>query len=245
MFKKYYCIKQKELKDCGPACLATIFKQYKLKVPIYKIRELAQTDKQGTSAKAIIDVANKLGFSAKGFKANNINDIYGDIPLPAIAHVIIDNSYHHYIVIHKITNKYILIADPARGIIKYNVDEFYSIWTGIIIILSKTSQFQNYDNGRSLFKKFLILIKPHKNILINIFLSSIFITVIGIVSSFYFQFILNTVIPNDLKSTLNIFSIGLMILIVFSIVSTALRRQMLLHFTQKLDIALMLDYYNI
>ena len=114
MLKKYHCIKQKELKDCGPACLATIFKQYKLKVPIYKIRELAQTDKQGTSAKALIEVANKLGFSTKGFKANNINDIYRDVPLPAIAHVIINNSYHHYVVIHKITNRYILIADPAR-----------------------------------------------------------------------------------------------------------------------------------
>lgn len=244
MLKKYYCIKQKELKDCGPACLTTIFKQYKLKIPIYKIRELAQTDKQGTSAKAIIDVANKLGSSAKGFKVNNINDIYRDVPLHAIAHVIINNSYHHYVVIHKITNRYVLIADPAKGIIKYNIDEFSNIWTGIIIVLSKTSQLQSYDNGKSLFKKFLILIKPHKSILINIFLCSIFITIIGIVSSFYFQFILNTVIPNDLKSTLNIFSIGLMILTLFSILSSGLRRQILLHFTQKLDIALMLDYYN-
>lgn len=234
MFKKYYCIKQKELKDCGPACLSTVFKQYKLKVPIYKVRELAQTDKHGTSAKAIIDVANNLGFSAKGFKVNNINDIYKDIPLPAIAHVIIDKAYHHYVVIHKITNKYILIADPAKGIIKYNIGEFSTIWTGIIIVLSKTSQINEYENGKSLFKKFLIMIKPHKNILINIFLCSIFITAIGIVSSFYFQFILNTVIPNDLKSTLNIFSIGLMVLTVFSMLSSALRRQILLHFTQKI-----------
>lgn len=241
----YYCIKQKEKKDCACACLATICKQYGLKIPIGKIREYTNTDMNGTNIRGIFEASKILGLSCKAFKVNSFDDIYDtNIHFPAIAHVIVNNAYYHYIVIHKITNKYILIADPARGIVKYNIDEFSNIWTGIIIVLSKTSQLQSYDNGKSLFKKFLILIKPHKSILINIFLCSIFITIIGIVSSFYFQFILNTVIPNDLTSTLNIFSIGLMILTIFSIISTTLRKQMLLHFTQKLDISLMLKYYN-
>ncbi|MBO6071594.1 MAG: hypothetical protein J6O89_01475 [Aeriscardovia sp.] len=44
LFRKYYCIKQQEQKDCSCACLATIFKQFGLKIPIYKIRDLAKTD---------------------------------------------------------------------------------------------------------------------------------------------------------------------------------------------------------
>ncbi|EIF2088298.1 ABC transporter CbaT, partial [Clostridium perfringens] len=28
MFRKYYCIKQHDYKDCGCACLATICRQY-------------------------------------------------------------------------------------------------------------------------------------------------------------------------------------------------------------------------
>ncbi|WP_252250910.1 cysteine peptidase family C39 domain-containing protein [Clostridium sp. ZBS13] len=28
IFKKYYCIKQHDMKDCGPVCIATISKQY-------------------------------------------------------------------------------------------------------------------------------------------------------------------------------------------------------------------------
>ncbi|WP_195972686.1 cysteine peptidase family C39 domain-containing protein [Clostridium thermobutyricum] len=31
MIRKYYCIKQKEIKDCGCACLSTICKQYGIK----------------------------------------------------------------------------------------------------------------------------------------------------------------------------------------------------------------------
>ncbi|MGL5357934.1 MAG: peptidase domain-containing ABC transporter, partial [Metamycoplasmataceae bacterium] len=95
-----------------------------------------------------------------------------------------------------------------------------------------------------LLKKFFELIKPQKGLLINIFLSSILITIFGIVGSFYFKFLLNTVIPNDLKSTLTMFSIGLVILTLFSVLTSAFRSQLLIHFSQKLDIPLMLGYYD-
>jgi ATP-binding cassette subfamily B protein len=70
IFKRYICIKQHDMKDCGCACLATISKQYGLKIPISKIREIAGTDKQGTSAYGIIKAAEQLGFTAKGVKTN-------------------------------------------------------------------------------------------------------------------------------------------------------------------------------
>lgn len=244
MFSKYYCIKQKELKDCGCACLATICKQYGSTVPIYKVREIAKTDKMGTSAMGIIEAAKGLGFSSKAFKAEKPEQIYGDFPLPAIAHVIVNKSFQHYVVIHRITKKYILVADPAKGIIKYKPDEFFEIWTGVILTFTKVANFSDVSEGSGILKKFFELIKPQKGLLINIFLSSILITIFGIVGSFYFKFLLNTVIPNDLKSTLNMFSIGLIILTLFSVLTSAFRRQLLIHFSQKLDIPLMLGYYD-
>jgi len=44
LFKKYYCIKQYDITDCAAACLTTISKQYGLKIPITRIREVAGTD---------------------------------------------------------------------------------------------------------------------------------------------------------------------------------------------------------
>ena len=196
MFKRYCCIKQKELKDCGCACLATICKQYGSTVPIYKVREIAKTDKMGTSAMGIIEAAKVLGFSSKAFKAEKPEQIYGDIPLPAIAHVIVNKSFQHYVVIHKITKKYILVADPAKGIVKYKPEEFFPIWTGIILTFTRVANFNYVKEGSGLLKKFFELIKPQRGLLINIFLSSILITIFGIVGSFYFKFLLNTVIPN-------------------------------------------------
>ena len=65
-FKKYTCIKQYDITDCGAACLATISKHYGLKIPITKIREVAGTDKKGTNAYGVIKAAEQLGFTAKG-----------------------------------------------------------------------------------------------------------------------------------------------------------------------------------
>ncbi|MED0686220.1 cysteine peptidase family C39 domain-containing protein [Anoxybacillus ayderensis] len=59
-------MKQHDMKDCGSACLATVCKQYGLKVLISKIREVAGTDKQGTNLYGLIKAAEQFGFTAKG-----------------------------------------------------------------------------------------------------------------------------------------------------------------------------------
>ena len=65
---KYYCIKKHDITDCCEACFAAISKQYGLKLPISKIREIAGTDKQGTNAYGVVKVAEQLGFTANKCK---------------------------------------------------------------------------------------------------------------------------------------------------------------------------------
>ena len=120
VFKKYHCIKQHDIKDCGAACLATISKQYGLKIPISKIREVAGTDMNGTSAYGVVKAAETLGFTAKGVKASKPEDIFSEFPKPAIAHVIVDGALLHYVVIHKVTKDEILVADSGKVIMISN-----------------------------------------------------------------------------------------------------------------------------
>lgn len=244
IFKKYVCIKQHDIKDCGCACLATISKQYGLKVPISKIREVAGTDKQGTSAYGIIKAAEQIGFTAKGVKANKPEDIFSEFPLPAIAHVVVDQKLLHYVVIHKITEKEILVADPGKGIVKYEPQDFFKIWTGILILMTPTAQFKKGDETKGLFQRFWGLMKPQKGLLINIFLASILVTIFGIIGAFYFQFLVDDVLPNSLNKTLHVISIGIIILCIFKVLLDAFRTQLLIHLSQNIDIPLMLGYYD-
>ena len=185
---KYYCVKQHDITDCGAACLATISKQYGLNLSISKIREVAGTDKQGTNAYGMIKAAEQLGFSAKGVKGDK-EAFFTEFPLPAIAHVVVDGSLLHYVVIHKITKKQIIIADPGKGIVKYTPEEFFKIWTGVLILLVPTSKFQKGNENKGVLSRFFGLMFPQKRLLLNIFISSLIITVFGILTSFYFRFI--------------------------------------------------------
>ncbi|CEN22555.1 peptidase domain-containing ABC transporter [Paraclostridium sordellii] len=242
--KKFYCVKQHDLKDCGCACITTICKQYGLKYPISKIREVSGTDKEGTSAYGLIKALESLGFSAKGVMANTPEDIFSEIPLPAIAHVVIDKSVLHYVVIHKITSKKIIIADPAKGIVTYDIKDFFEIWTGVLIVMAPTTKFKKGNETKGVLLRFFDLIKPQKVLLINIFLSSLLITILGVVGSFYFKFLVDNIIPNNLDKSLHTLSIAFILLGIFKVITEGFRSQLLIYLAQKLDIPLMLGYYD-
>jgi len=244
LFKRYICIKQHDLKDCGAACLATISKQYGLKIPISRIREVAGTDKQGTSALGIIKAAEQLGFTAKGVKVSKPEDIFTEFPLPSIAHVVIDGSFLHYVVIHKITKKEILIADPAKGMVKYTPEDFFKIWSGVLILMVKSAEFKKGDETKGLFSRFFGLIKPQKALVLNIFFASLIFTILGIIGAFYFQVLVDEVLQYNLLTTLNILSIGFIVLSIFKILLNSFRSQLLMYLAQRIDIPLMLGYYE-
>ena len=240
---KHYCIKQHDITDCGAACLATVSKQYGLKMPISKIREVAGTDKQGTNAAGMIKAAEKLGFTAKAVKGDQ-NAFFSEFPLPAIAHVIVDGALLHYVVIHKITKKQVVVADPAKGIVKYSPEEFFKQWTGILILLVPSERFEKGDETESTISRFFKLLLPQKRLLFDIFLASLVYTILGVGGSFYFKVMMDDIVPNSLEKTLHVVSVGVILLYLFQTLLNAFRSHMMLFLSQRLDISLILGYYR-
>lgn len=243
LFNSYACIRQHDSQDCAAACLAIISKHYGLRIQISKIREYSGTDTYGTNALGIIKAAEKLGFTAKGYEGD-FESLFFKYPLPAIAHVIIDQKLLHYVVIHHISKKGVIIADPAKGIVKYTPEDFSKIWTGIIIILVPTAQFKKGNEVKGLFPRFFGLLVPQKKLLLNIFFTSLIYTILGILGAFYFKFLMDDILPYNLQKTLHILSIGIILLNIFKILLGAFRSQLLLYLSQKLDISLILGYYQ-
>lgn len=254
MFRKYYCVKQHDMTDCGAACLATISKQYGFKTSITKIREVAGTDRQGTNAYGVIKAAERLGFSAKGVKGDR-DALFSQFPLPCIAHVVVDGALLHYVVIHKITHKQIILADPGKGIVKLTPEEFLGTgtvsgkpptyqWSGILILLVPGQTFEKGDETKGLFERFFFLLIPQRRLLLHIFVASLLITAMGILGSFYFKVLLDDILSAGLVKTLHILSVGVILLNLFKVVLSAFRSHLMLYLSQKLDIALLLGYYR-
>lgn len=243
MFKKYYCVKQHDITDCGAACLTTISKQYGFSTSITKIREIAGTDKLGTNVLGVIKAAETLGFTAKGVKGDK-DAFFSEFPLPCIAHVIVDGTLVHYVVVHKISRKEILIADPGKGLIKYKPDDFFKIWTGVLILMVPSAAFQKGKETKGLFSRFFGLLSPQRKLLVNIFFTSLIYTLLGILGSFYFKFLLDDILQYNLEKTLTVISIGILLLYLFQTLLSYFRSYLVLYLSQKIDIPLILGYYQ-
>ncbi len=243
MFRKYPYVQQQDRKDCGAACLASICKYHGLRYPISRIRMMANTDLQGNNVYGLLQAAHKLGFTAKGVKGSP-EDFFEPFPLPAIAHVLIDQSLLHYIVIYKITKKEILIADPAKGIMKYRPKDFFAIWSGVLILMTPSPVFQKGNEQPHMLARFFQCIIPHRKLLAHIGMATLLYTGLGIAGAFYFRVIIDEIVPYQLMKTLHMISLGMVVLTICKVILQAFRNYLLLYLHQKLDVSLILGYYH-
>ncbi|MPT36510.1 MAG: peptidase domain-containing ABC transporter [Flavobacterium sp.] len=240
-------IKQHDFSDCGATCLASVAEHYNLSLPIARIRQYASTSQKGTTLLGLREAAIKLGFLAKGVKASF--DSIKDIPLPAIAHVIIKHEEHefpHYVVIYKVTDKYIQIMDPASGKIeKKSHGEFKEMSTEYFLILIPDEDiFKERNEKISNLKRITFLLKPHKYILIQAFIGAVFYTLLGFSMSIYVEKITDFVLVSGNKSLLNLMSVIVLGCILLQFTFGALNDFFLLKTSQQLDSRLILGYYK-
>jgi len=66
----------------------------------------------------------------------------------------------------------------------------------------------------------------------------------GLAGAFYFKYLIDTILADGLVKTLHIISAGVIILTLFKIFMNAFRRHLLLYLSQKIDISLILTYYQ-
>jgi ATP-binding cassette subfamily B protein len=240
--KRFVCVKQQSPTDCGAACLATVARHHGLKLPLARIRQLTGTDQRGTSAYGIVTAAEKLGFRAKGVKAAK-QHLTKDLALPCIAHVI-KGQLQHYLVIHHISRGKLVIADPARGVVICSIEEFVKIWSGVLILLVPTGQFQKRDETKSLFSRLYPLLRPYRGILVQIFIASLLYSIFGILGAFYLKVLADHVLVEGMARTLHVLSIGFGLLAVLRVIIGALRNQLLIYASTKLEAKLVLQFYQ-
>lgn len=241
MLKKYPFVKQDGLKDCGCACLLMILNYYKGNIPIERIRELSKMNRNGTSAYNLINCANEIGFSSKGIECDI--EHLKEVILPCIAHVIIDNKYKHYIVIYNIDYKKekITIADPDKGIKKISFEQFNKIWSGVLIILYPCRSLPFVKNTNISQFIYSNIIKYKKELII-LFLLSLLIIILKLLSSFYFKFLVDGIelSKNYLKSIFILF----LVFEITRIIIDYLRNKFLINLNCKIDFCLTTDAFK-
>ena len=241
--KKNIKIKQHDITDCGAACLASISAHYGLQLPIARIRQMASTDTKGTTVLGMIEDAQKIGFQAKGVRGTL--ESLEKIPKPSIAHVIIKEALHHFVVIYDINETHITVMDPALGTLdKKTREEFQKEWTGVLILLLPDESFKQGNEKISTYERFWFLINPHKTVMLQALFGAAIYTLLGLSTSIYIQKIVDNVIIEGNKNLLNLLSIGMVILLLIQIFIGSRKTVFALKTGQQIDAQLILGYYK-
>jgi ATP-binding cassette subfamily B protein len=241
---KKYLVKQNDVTDCAAACLATICMYYKKEITITKLRDILGTDIKGTTLKGLGDGANRLGFDTKAIRVDK-RSFTSKYTLPAIAHIITKEGITHFVVVHKVKNENVIILDPASGVRKESVDEFYKSFDGILLLLVPNNEFSiKKEEKINILSSFIKILLPQKALFIYSILASVILTVLGIASSFFNKIVMDEILPYGLKNELIVFTIGFLLIGITQILISAIRQHMLLYLSQKIDISLLLGYFK-
>ncbi len=236
-------IKQRDITDCGAACLASIAAHYKLKPPVAKIRQYAGTDTKGTNVLGLVEAATKLEFEAKGVKGTF--ESLKKIPLPAIAHVIVKERLQHYVVIYKVTDKYIELMDPAKGKLgRKTITDFSQEWTGVLILLLPSADFKKGNEKVANSSRFWQLIAPHKSIALQALVGSVVYTVLGLSTSIFVQKITDNVLVDGNRNLLNLMSVVMIAILLLQLLIGTTKNIFIMRTGQQIDARLILGYYK-
>lgn len=242
MTKKMVIIRQKDVKDCGPCCLESIIRFYDGYVSLEKIREDSYTSLKGTSVYHLVNAARKYGFDvvAKNYLDKKISNTI----FPCIAHMHYENGLEHFVCIYNINDKIVTLMDPAKGKIKVSKEVFDKNFTGVVIELYPKSNITYLKKESSLYKLFINILKDNKKIIINLFLSSLILTIFTIISGLYFKIMYEHLQNNSYINSLYFIIYLFLIIVILKVVYNYLKNYYENHLNKNIDVNIISNFIS-
>ena len=241
---KYTFVKQHDATDCAAACLAMVCLHYRKETTLTRLRDMMGTDLKGTNLVGLGKCADELGFVSQAIRVDR-EGFLSRFTLPAIANTITKEGMTHFVVIFKITEKFVVVGDPAKDLVRITVDEFYKTFTGVLLLLKPTQDFvAGKEHGKSVFQRYIRLLLPQKKLFIYGILVSAILTVLGIVSSLFNSIIYDEILPYRQTDALKMLLLIFGGIAVTQTVLSFVRQWMMVHLSIKIDIPLMMGYFE-
>lgn len=198
MYRKY---RQHDERDCGAACLATVFSCYKVQLSLAKCKELVKVDIEGSNIYGLVDGARKEGFQADAYEGTYEDLVKGirekEFSLPVIAHINSEEGFEHFIVLIGLHQNGVKIFDPAQGMRRLSVTKFCEMWTGHIVVVQPGEQVQKRNENKGELQRYVRLLKgQYRTFILAIVLSGVIVG-ISLAGSFLYEAIIDRTMKND------------------------------------------------
>jgi ATP-binding cassette subfamily B protein RaxB len=224
---------QNEANECGMACLTMIANYHGNGINLSELRIGLNNDGQGVTLKTIIEQAAHLGLSSRALKVP-LEEL-DQLQCPAVLHW----NFSHFVVLNKVTNKGIYIADPALGKRFVPSKELDQSFTGVALELSPNQDFTKVKPERGLrlrdFAQHALGIKRQLLMLLGL---SLLLQLFSVVSPFYMQTVVDEVLVKADEALLTALALGFALVLAIDTITQFLRERLMLIFSMRFSLFL-------
>ncbi len=249
--KRFPFYQQPDTMDCGPTCLRMIAKYHGRSISLEKLRRLSETTRSGSSLQGISSAAEAIGFRTLGVKVNFAN-LLENAPLPCICFW----NEKHFVVVYKVKNNSVYIADPAHGLLVYSKKEFIENWIGkqatetteegIALLLEPTPSLgiDEVDDKQSKqgFSFLFRYLKGYRKLMLQLGFGLLGVSILQLIFPFLTQSVVDIGIQNKDIHFLYLVLIGQLFVFLGRTMIEVVRGWILLHLSTRINISLVSDF---
>lgn len=235
--------------DCGPACLRMIAKHYGKNFSLPFLREKSFIDREGVSLLGISYAAEAIGFRTMSVKVPFKQILEEDV-VPFVAHW----RQNHFVVVYKVKNNKVWIADPAHGLVKLTKQEFCDGWIsdqedgvgyGIALLLETTPVFYETEGekiSRTSWGFLWVYLHKYKALLLQLIVGLLAGSVLLLVGPFLTQSLVDMGIQYRDYNLVNLILVAMLAMFVGQLSVEFIRGWILLHLSARINISLISDF---
>lgn len=246
---KFPFYKQYDAMDCGPSCLRMIARFYGKNYSLDYLRERSFITREGVSMLGISEAAESIGMHTIGARIT-YRQLKEDVPLPCIVHW----QQNHFVVVYKIKNDNVYIADPAIGLSRLNTSGFRKGWIstlkdeeekGLCLLIEPTPDFYRQKEepvNKAGFGFLFSYLKPYRSLIVQLAVGVILSSVLQILFPFFFQALVDKGIILRDFAFINLVLIAWFVIIGSRMAVDFIRNWILLHLGTRVNIFLISDF---
>ncbi|MCP5356773.1 MAG: peptidase domain-containing ABC transporter [Pseudomonadales bacterium] len=201
--RKLPVILQAEKTECGLACLAMVAAYYGHRVDLNTLRHEHPVSSRGATLGQLLQVADALHLQSRALRVD-MEEIR-QIRTPAILHWDLD----HFVVLRELGRRHARVHDPATGEHRLTLAELGRHFTGVAIesVPGKAFCVQTRQR-RSRLRELFAVFPGFYASLLQLFVLSLLIQLVGIGAAFYLQLVIDESITKADVDLLTVLSTG-------------------------------------
>lgn len=182
-------ILQSEIAECGHACIAMVCNYWGHDIDLYGIRKISKPSNKGVTLLDITNILEKLDLKTRALKVS-IEELHL-IKCPAIIHW----NMNHFVVLKEVKKNIIVINDPGSGVRQCSLEEFSKSFTGIVLEIEKTADFNAISEKRKISLNDLVKsVSGINRFLIWLLFLSLVIEFLGLLNPLFIQYVTDNVL---------------------------------------------------